>query len=38
MRQFTCVVKSIDGRDVSFAWQVSAHRKGYANVRLEQED
>lgn len=32
------VVKSLDGKDVEFAWQVSAFRKGYANVRLEKSE
>jgi hypothetical protein len=33
------VVKSLDGQsDVAFAWRLSATRKGYAGVRLEQID
>jgi hypothetical protein len=32
------VVKSIDGSDVEFNWLVSAYRKGYAGVRLPQEE
>jgi hypothetical protein len=32
------VVKSMDGSDVSFAWSVSAFRKGYSNIRLERVD
>jgi hypothetical protein len=30
------VVKSINGSDVPFVWQVSAFRKGYKDVRLER--
>ena len=30
------IVKSMDGSDVPFAWQISAFRKGYAQVRLER--
>jgi hypothetical protein len=30
------VVKSINGPDVPFVWQVSAFRKGYKDVRLER--
>jgi len=31
------VVKSLDGQsDVAFAWRLSATRKGYAGVRLEE--
>jgi hypothetical protein len=31
------VVKLLDGQsDVAFAWRLSAHRKGYAGVRLER--
>lgn len=32
------VVNSLDGKNVQFAWQVSALRKGYANVRLEKSE
>jgi hypothetical protein len=32
------VVKSREGNDVEFAWQVSAFRKGYSNVRLEKSE
>jgi hypothetical protein len=32
------VVKSIDGSDVEFNWLVSAYRKGYAGIRLPQEE
>jgi len=30
------VVKSKDGKDVKFCWQISAIRKGYENKRLEE--
>jgi hypothetical protein len=30
------VVKSKDGKDVKFCWQISAIRKGYDNKRLEK--
>jgi hypothetical protein len=30
------IVKSLDGTDVPFAWQVSAARKGFTNVRLAE--
>lgn len=30
------VVKSVDGKDVAFAWYVSGARKGYGGVRLEE--
>ena len=29
------VVKALNGADISFAWQMSALRKGYSDVRLE---
>jgi len=32
------VVNSLDGKDVEFSWQVSAFRKGFANVRLERSE
>jgi hypothetical protein len=30
------VVKSKDGKDIKFCWQISAIRKGYENKRLEK--
>ena len=30
------VVRSKDGKDVKFCWQISAIRKGYENKRLEK--
>ena len=30
------VVKSVDGSDVPFAWQISAVRKGFTQVRLQK--